>query len=200
MKLYSNQASGNCYKIRLVAHQLGLPCEIHEMDLVGGDCRTAEYRALNPFAKTPAVVLDDGTLLCESNAIMLYLAQGTDLLPTDRLELAFVHQWLFWEQYSHEPVIAVARWSYHYVKNTAETDPRLPDLWEKGKGVLKMMDDHLAKNDFFAAGRYTIADIALFAYTHVAEEGNFDLSGYPNVNAWIERIKKQPNWQPMDKI
>jgi glutathione S-transferase len=131
---------------------------------------------------------------------MLYFAEGTQYLPDDPFDLAKVHQWLFWEQYSHEPCIAVARYWMHYLGRTEAEAPRLPELWEKGRAALGVMEEHLAKADFFVAGRYTIADIALYAYTHVAHQGGFDLGPYPAVRAWIGRVADQPRHIAIDDV
>lgn len=200
LTLYSDQGSGNCYKVRLVMHQLGHALTIREMDVLADDCLTPEFLAINPVGKIPTLVFEDGRVLSESNAILLHFAEGTDLMPVDAFEKAKVYQWLFWEQYSHETAIAVARFSMHYMGQTEKEDPRLPQLWKKGYAALDVMEGHLKDNDFFAGGRYSVADISLFAYTHVAAEGGFDLSAYPNVSAWIERVKAQTGWKPMDKI
>lgn len=200
LTLYSDQGSGNCYKVRLLMHQLGHALNVHEMDILADACLTPEFLAINPVGKIPTLVFEDGRVLTESNAILLHFAEGTELMPTDAFEKAKVYQWLFWEQYSHETAIAVARFSMHYLGQTEKEDPRLPQLWEKGNGALKVMDDHLKETDFFVGGRYSVADISLFAYTHVAHEGGFDLSAYPHVSAWIGRVKAQTGWKPMDEI
>ncbi|WP_417789821.1 glutathione S-transferase family protein [Terasakiella pusilla] len=200
LTLYSDQGSGNCYKVRLVMHQLGHALKIREMDVLADDCLTPEFLAINPVGKIPTLVFEDGRVLSESNAILLHFAEGTDLMPTDAFDKAKVYQWLFWEQYSHETAIAVARFSMHYMGQTEKEDPRLPQLWKKGYTALDVMENHLKEHDFFAGGRYSVADISLFAYTHVADEGGFDLSRYPKVNAWIERVKAQTGWKPMDEI
>jgi len=200
LTLYSDQGSGNCYKVRLVMHQLGHALKIREMDVLADDCLTPEFLAINPVGKIPTLVFEDGRVLSESNAILLHFAEGTDLMPTDAFDKAKVYQWLFWEQYSHETAIAVARFSMHYMGQTEKEDPRLPQLWKKGYTALDVMENHLKEHEFFAGGRYSVADISLFAYTHVADEGGFDLSRYPKVNAWIERVKAQTGWKPMDEI
>jgi glutathione S-transferase len=181
-------------------HQLGHALKIREMDVLADDCLTPEFLAINPVGKIPTLVFEDGRVLSESNAILLHFAEGTDLMPTDAFDKAKVYQWLFWEQYSHETAIAVARFSMHYMGQTEKDDPRLPQLWKKGYTALDVMENHLKEHDFFAGGRYSVADISLFAYTHVADEGGFDLSRYPKVNAWIERVKAQTGWKPMDEI
>lgn len=200
LTLYSNQGSGNCYKVRLLMHQLGHELEIREMDVVSGECQSAEFKAINPVGKVPTLDMGDGVILTESNAIMLHFADETQYIPLDPFEKAFMYQWLFWEQYSHETAIAVARYSMHYLGNSEADDPRLPMLWEKGYGALDVMENHLKDRTFFVAELYTIADIALFAYTHVADQGGFDLSRYPAVQAWLDRVKAQPRFASMDEI
>lgn len=200
LTLYSNQGSGNCYKVRLLMHQLGHDLAIKEMDVVAGDCQAPEFKAINPAGKVPTLLLDEGIVITESNAIMLHFADETQYMPIDPLDKTFVYQWLFWEQYSHETAIAVARYSMHYLGNTEADDPRLPALWQKGYGALDVMEGHLKDREFFVADRYSIADIALFAYTHVADQGGFDLSNYPAITAWLDRVKAQPRFASMDEI
>ncbi len=200
LTLYSNQGSGNCYKVRLLLHQLGYELKIHEVDVVSGECQTPTFKAINPAAQVPTLILDEGMVLAQSNAIMLHFADETQYMPMDHFDKSLMYQWLFWEQYSHETAIAVARYSMHYLGNSEKEDPRLPQLWEKGYKALDVMEEHLSDRDFFVAERYSIADIALFAYTHVAHEGGFDLSNYPHVRGWIERVKAQPRWKSMDEI
>ena len=200
LTLYSNQGSGNCYKVRLLMHQLGHALTIKEMDVVGGECQKPDFLAINPVGKVPTLVLDEGVVLSESNAIMLHFADETQYMPMDHLDKTLCYQWLFWEQYSHETAIAVARYSMHYLGNTEKDDPRLPQLWEKGYTALKVMENHLKDKEFFVADRYSIADIALFAYTHVADQGGFDLTDYPHIRAWLDRVKAQPLYASMDDI
>jgi glutathione S-transferase len=194
--LYNNQLSGNCYKVRLLLAHLGIEYETREIDVFERHGREDVLGDLNPALRVPTVVLDDGRPLAESNAILCYFAEGTDYLPEDRYERAQVLQWLFFEQYSHEPYIAVARfWTL------AEISPGPRELEEKmrgGKAALKAMERHLAEREFLVSDRYTIADIALYAYTHVAPEGRFDLHPYPAVNAWLQRVAEQPGHVPMD--
>lgn len=200
LTLYSDQGSGNCYKVRLLMHQLGHDLNIVETDVVGGETQSDAFLKINPAGKIPTLVLDEGMVLSESNAILLHFADETQYMPMDNWDKSLMFQWLFWEQYSHEPALAVARYSMHYLGQTEKDDPRLPQLWQKGYGALKVMEDHLKDKIFFVAERYSIADIALFAYTHVAHEGGFDLQEYPNVRAWIERIKDQERFASMSEI
>ncbi len=200
--LYSMQYSGNCYKLRLALHQTGTPFRLHDMDTLRGDTRTPAFLAKNPDGKVPLLELPDGRLLPESNAGLFYVATGTDLLPEDRFQRADVLRWMFFEQYSHEPYIAVARFWWTLAPNGREEKAADFPLWhERGYKALAVMEGHLAKEDWFAAGRYTIADIALYAYTHLAHEGGFDLSHYPAVQAWLARVRAQPghvdiHWRP----
>jgi len=195
MKLYNVAYSGNSYKVRLLLHQLGIPCAIIEVDILKGESRTPGFLKINPNGRTP-VLDDDGFVLAESNAILAYLAQGTRYLPDDRRRWALVFQWMFFEQNSHEPFIAASRfWLMHKPDNPERADV-LAAKRESGWAALQVMEEHLAKNDFFVGG-YTIADIALFAYTHVAHEGNFPLDDFPKIRAWIERVKAQPGFIPI---
>jgi len=198
MRLYDYHESGNAYKVRLMLHQLDIAFECVEMDILAGETRTPEFLAINPNGRIPALVLEDGSTLVESNAILFFLAEGTDRIPNDALGRARALQWMFFEQYSHEPYIAVLRfWAF---SGALERNAALvPEKRERGDAALAVMDQHLARNDFFVGGRYSIADIALFAYTHVAGEGGFDLSRTPAVEAWIERVKDQPRFIPIDR-
>ena len=197
--LYSMQNSGNCYKLRLAMSQLGLPFQIVDVDILKGETRTPQFLAINPNGKVPALKLDTGEVLSESNAILFFLAEGTNLLPDDRFCKAEMLQWMFFEQYSHEPYIAVARFWLKIRKGGRELQAHMLDnWWERGYEALGVMERHLETHDFFAADRYSIADIALYAYTHVAEDGEFDLSDFPNINAWMERVRAQPDHVPMD--
>jgi glutathione S-transferase len=195
MLLYNSQVSGNCYKVRLLFAHLGIAYETREVDVFERHGREEILGELNPGLRVPTLVLDDGRPLAESDAILFYFAEGTEYLPEDRYERAQVLQWMMFEQYSHEPNIAVARfWTL------AGISPDASELEEKlrgGKAALRAMDRHLASRQFLVADRYTIADIALYAYTHVAREGRFDLHPYPAVRAWLERVKAQPGHVPM---
>ncbi|SME88608.1 glutathione S-transferase [Tistlia consotensis] len=192
LTLYDYLDSGNGYKVRLLLAQLGRPCERIELDIDRGETRTPDFLAINPNGRIPALVLDDGRPLAESNAILCYLAEGTPFLPADPYERALVMQWLFFEQYSHEPYIAVARYLLRHLPADHPRRARLPELRERGHQALAVMEGHLAGNAFFVGGRYSIADIALYAYTHVAADGGYDLSGYPALGAWLQRIAAQP--------
>lgn len=192
MRLYDYLPSGNGYKVRLLLSQLGIPFERIELDILAGATRTPEYLARNPNGRIPLLETDEGIYLAESNAILFFLADGTPLLPDRSLDRARVLQWMFFEQYNHEPNIATSR---HWIQHLELTDERRERLEEKhglGHEALQVMEGRLAREDFFVARRYTIADIALYAYTHVAPEGGFDLEPYPAVRAWIERVAAQP--------
>ena len=195
MKLYNVPYSGNSYKVRLLLAQLGIPCEIIEVNILEGESRTAEFLKINPNGRTP-VLEDNGFILAESNAILAYLARGTEFLPEDRKKFALVFQWMFFEQYSHEPYIATSRFWIQHKEDSPEKSALLASKRDGGWAALKIMEDHLDKNDFFA-GDYSIADIALFAYTHVAHEGGFPLDDFPKIRGWIERVKTQPGFVPM---
>ena len=198
--LYSMQSSGNCYKPRLLLHQLGLPFRLVEIDPGKGETRTPAFLALNPNGRVPLLVLPDGRMLSESNAMLLYLAEGTRFLPDDRYERALVHQWLFFEQYDHEPVIAVARsWLKVYPERIGKATPeQLADWSKRGNRALAVMEQALKKSDWLAGESYSVADIALYAYTHVAEDGGFDLSAYPAIGAWLARVASRPDHIAMD--
>lgn len=197
MKLYDHLDSGNGYKIRLILALLNTEYERIGVDTLNGASRTDAYRAINANGKIPALQLDDGRVLAESGAILFYLADGSPYLPDDRWVRAEILQWMFFEQYSHEPNIAVMRsWRRHDLI-TPDNEGQIPGKMAEGNRVLAIMNDHLARNDYFASGHFTIADIALYAYTHVASDGGFDLSLYKNVQAWIERVAAQPGYVPM---
>jgi glutathione S-transferase len=192
MRLYDYLSSGNGYKCRLVLARLGLPYERVELDIMAGATRTPQFLALNPNGRIPALELEDGTVLAESNAIMAYLAHGTPLFPSQRLAQAQVLQWLFFEQYSHEPCIAVARFICHLLPPGNPREAELGQLRERGRAALAVMEGHLATHPFFVGSTCTIADLGLYAYTHVADEGGFDLAPFPAVRAWLARVSAEP--------
>jgi glutathione S-transferase len=192
MKLYDYLPSGNGYKVRLLLAQLGIRFELVEKDIVKGETRTPEYLAKNPNGRIPLLELEDGRRLAESNAILYYLADGTPLLPIDRFARAEALQWMFFEQYSHEPYVAVARAWIHLFGKREEWAEKLKEKHERGYQALFVMENHLATRAYFVGDSYSIADIALYAYTHVAEEGDFDLARFPNVRAWLARVTAQP--------
>ena len=198
LTLYDYLSSGNGYKCRLLLAQLGIPYRRVELDILKGETRTPEFLARNPNGRIPALELEDGTILSESDAILFYLAEGTPFLPDDRLGRAQVLQWMFFEQYSHEPFIAVARFIRHLLPPDTPRRTELPRLEQGGYAALGVMERRLADHPFLVADRYTIADIALYGYTHVANEGGFDLAGYPGVRAWMQRVAGQPGHLPIN--
>jgi glutathione S-transferase len=195
MKLYNVAYSGNSYKVRLLLSHLGLRYKAVEVDILKGESRTAAFLEINPNGRTP-VLDDNGFVLAESNAILAYLAKGTKYLPEDRQRFALILQWMFFEQYSHEPFIATSRFWIQHKPDSPEKAAALASRRDGGWAALKIMEEHLAKSDFFVDG-YSIADIALFAYTHVSHEGGFPLDGFPKIRGWLERIKTQPGFLPM---
>lgn len=197
--LHQMSVSGNCYKIRLAAHQLGVPLTLEEYPLHDGLTRKPAFLSKNPNGRVPLLELDDGRTLAESGAILWHLSEGTDLQPSDAWGRAQALQWMFFEQYSHEPYIAVARFIKAYGTPAIQERRKgeWPMLMERGYAALGVMETHLASNDWFAGGRYSIADIALYGYTHCADEGGFDLSRYPAVSAWIARVAARPDYVPL---
>jgi glutathione S-transferase len=195
-RLYDYLPSGNGYKVRLLLTQLGISFEYIELDILKGETRTPEFLEKNPNGRIPVLELEPGVFLSESNAILLYLSESTSFLPTDRLERARVTQWLFFEQYSHEPYIATSRFWLHQGK-AEEYREALAQKQAPGYAALAVMEKRLKDHPFLVGDRYTIADIALFAYTHVAEEGGFSLEKFPGIQAWIERVQAQPQHIPI---
>lgn len=197
IELYGDSISGNCYKLQLLCAELGIDYVWYEMDILAGDAIAPTFLRLNPNGKVPLMVLPDGRCLPESNAILSYLADGSDLAGNDRYTRAEVLQWLFFEQYSHEPYIATSRF---IVKYLGSPDDRMADLAAKqpaGYKALAVMEQHLESQNYFACNQFTIADIALFAYTHVANEGGFDLTEFVAIGSWLERIQARPRFVPM---
>jgi glutathione S-transferase len=197
--LYDFLPSGNGYKVRLLLTQLGIPYRLVQLDTNAGQTRTPQFLARNPNGRIPTVAFEDGSHLFESGAIIWYFAEGTRFMPQDRLERAQTLQWMFFEQYSHEPYVAVVRAWKHVVggKLTPLQEMELPGRIKRGYDALDVMEGHLAKHQFFVGGRYGLADIALYAYTHVADEGEFDLGRYPNIRAWLARVAAQPRHIPI---
>lgn len=197
VRLYQYKPSGNCYKVRLMFRQVGVSYESIELDL---NKRTPYQENLIrklPFGRVPAVELHQGVMLAESNAILLHFTEGTHLMPTDKLIRARVYEWMFWEQYDHEPYIALLR---SWRKFTGIPEGREQEVgWRHQRGVsaLDRLNSRLAANTFLAGEQYTIADIALFAYTHVAEEGGFELKGFPAILRWLDAVKAQPHYFPI---
>jgi len=197
LTVYGMADSGNCYKVKLLLEQLQLPYRWIEISTTKGETRTRDFLARNANGQVPTLELEDGGFLPESGAILHYLAEGSPLLPAGRVERARVLQWMFFEQYSHEPSIAVARAILRYQPPDSPRRAELPRLQERGRKALAVMQEHLAREPFFAAQRYTIADIALYAYTHCAADGGFDLAGYPAVQAWLARVREMPGHVPL---
>jgi glutathione S-transferase len=193
VRLYDYPASGNCYKVRLLLAQLGRPYERVPVDIFAGDTLTDEYAAINPARTTPVLETDDGRFLPESNAILFYLAQGTPFLPDDPYDAAQVMRWLVYEQTDVIPTMGGLRFRLLVGRLT----PDDPDAIRRKEGsleVLRLLDNHLAEREFFVGGRYTIADIAIYGYTHLADEAGIDMEPYANLRAWFERVEQQPGY------
>ncbi|MDX1517583.1 MAG: glutathione S-transferase family protein [Woeseiaceae bacterium] len=195
--IYGDSISGNCYKPKLAAAQTGFDYRWVEVDLMAGETRTPEFLAMNPNGKVPLMDLGDGRYLPESNAMLWYIAEGSALVGTDRFARAGVLSWMFFEQYSHEPFIATSRFIVRYLGNPPDKQQSLEAKKAGGYRALNVMEKHLETHAYFANDAYSIADIALFAYTHVAHEGGFDLSSYPAVNEWLERVRSTDGFVPM---
>lgn len=197
MKIYGNIESGNCYKVKLLACILGIEHEWVHVDVFAGHTRTPAFLALNPNGKVPFVELDDGRQLSESNAILNYLASHTDLLPTDDFDRAKVLQWQFFEQFTHEPPLATARVIKKYFGLPEARKAEYEKFLASGHRALAIMETQLAQTPYLVGNRLTIADISLYGYTHVADEGGFDLSRYPAIQAWLDRIAAHPGYVGM---
>ena len=198
MLLYDSPVSGNCYKVRLLLAHLGLPYERESLDVVDRSNRPEVLGGLNPSLRVPTLVLDDGRSLGESGAILWYFGEGTAFVPDDRYERAQVLQWMFFEQYDHEPAIAVVRFWVAFSGRPEAFADRLEERRAAGYRALDAMERHIAGRRFFVGEGPTLADIVLFAYTHVAPEGGFDLAAYPAVRAWLERVAAMPGHVPID--
>lgn len=198
-KLYSMQRSGNCYKVRLALAQLEIPHDLVEIDILKGETRTPDFLAKNPSGHVPLLEVAPGRYLAESNAILWYVAGGTALAPEDRIERAEVLQWMFFEQHSIEPNLGAAYFWLTLIKGGRDLQRHALEEWmEEGYRALGVMERHLATREFFAADRYSIADIALYAYTHLAHRCDFDLSPFPAIRAWLDRVAAQPRHIRMD--
>lgn len=195
--VYGDAKSGNCYKVQLVLGLLNIPHTWQEMDILKGDTQSASFLAKNPQGKLPLLALDDGRFLSESNAIIGFLAAKSSLIPEDEYAHAKMYQWLFFEQYSHEPYVAVARFIQLYLGLPAARLEEYKSVQLKGYKALDVMENVLTEQDFMIGAALSLADIALFAYTHVAHEGGFDLSPYPNINAWLTRVAQVPGFISM---
>ena len=197
--LHQMQMSGNCYKVRLASRQLGIPLTLKDYGLHDGSTRTPEFLKLNPNGRVPLLEFEDGRLLPESGAILFHLSEGSKLQPPSAWDRAQMLQWMFFEQYSHEPYIAVARFWLHFAKPEDLENKRalVPEWHAKGNAALGVMETHLKTHDWFAGNTYSIADIALFGYTHSAGEGGFILADFPAVSAWLSRVAAQPGHVPL---
>ncbi len=199
-RLWGMSGSGNCYKPVLLMTQLGLPHAWEEVDAVGGATRTPEFLALNPNGRVPLLQLPDGRLLAESNAMLCYLAEGSALLPADRYARALVMQWLFFEQYSHEPYIATVRFWIYCLGKREEWAAKIAEARKQGYAALAVMERQLQQTAFLAGDSYSIADIALYAYTHVADQGDYSLESYPAVRRWLALVQAQPGFVVMPDV
>lgn len=199
IKIYGDIQSGNCYKIKLLANLLDIPHQWRNVNILQQETHTEEFMSINPNGKIPVLVLEDGSSLWESNAILNYLAEGTSFLPEGKLSRAQVLQWQFFEQYSHEPFIAVACYIAKYLGLPKEREAEYHAKQTGGHKALSVMDNHLSQNDYFVGNVYTIADISLYAYTHVASEGGFDLTQYPAITCWIKRLALHPKHISMNQ-
>ena len=197
MKIYGDHRSGNCYKLELLCALLDLDYEWQSVDIMRGETRTLDFLARNPNAKVPLLELSDGRCLAESNAILLFLAEGSRLVPTESFSRARMFQWLFFEQYSHEPYIAVARFIALYLGLPQERQAEYQSKQAGGYKALDVMETQLQDSPYMVADGPSLADIALYAYTHVAADGGFELTGYPAITAWLRRIESLPGYRPM---
>lgn len=197
LTLYDNWDSGNGYKVRLLLAHLAMDYRLTNLDTEAAETHTPAFLAINPNGKVPAIVLDDGRALFESNAILLYLSEGSALLPADRFARAQVAQWLFFEQYSHEPQVAVARYINRHLPAGHPRYAELPTRLEGGRRALGIMERHLAAHRWMVGAAFSVADIGLYAYTHVADQGGFDLGEFPAVQAWCARVAALPRHVPM---
>jgi glutathione S-transferase len=197
-RLYQHPGSGNCYKIQLLLELLGLPYETVNVNILAGESRTPAFLAHNPVGKVPVLQIGSDDFLPESNAALWYLAEGSRFLPADRRGRAEVVRWLSFEQYSHEPNVATARFWIHFLGNPPQYAERLQEKQEAGRHALRIMDDHLARADYFVGGGYSIVDIALYAYTHVADEADIELAPYPAILAWLARVGGEPGHVAME--
>ena len=197
MVLYDYLDSGNGYKVRLLLAHLRIPYELHLLDIMAGATRTPQFLAINPNGRIPVLVLDDGTPLAESNAILCYLAEGTPFWPAQRVDRARVLQWLFFEQYSHEPYVATPRFIVRHLPTDSPRRAELPARLAQGRAAFAVLETQLAQTSFLVGDRCTIADIALYAYSHVAAEGGHDLQPLPRVRQWLARVAAQPGHVPM---
>lgn len=200
LTIHGNSVSGNCHKLRLLCEQLGRGYRWIETDNTRGQTHTPEFLAKNPNGKVPVIELEDGRILTESNAILCWLAEGTEYFGGDAWQRAQTLSWMFFEQYSHEPYVAVARFIRGWTPGDSPRRAELPKCIERGNAALAVMEKHLSSSEWFSGAHYGIADIALFAYTHCATDGGFDLSRYPQVSRWLDRVRATPRFVPMPPV
>ena len=198
LKIYGDSRSGNCYKLQLLCAEMDIPYDWQEVDILAGDTRTPEFLSMNANGRIPLLELPDGRYLAESNAILCYLADGGDFFGHDAFSRAEILQWMFFEQYSHEPFIATSRFIIRYLGSPPERHAELLQKQEGGYAALGVMEHQLKEHAYITGDKFSVADIALFAYTHVADEGDFDLAGFRAVIDWVERIKSRPGHRPME--
>jgi len=198
--IHGNSVSGNCHKLRLLCEQLGREYRWIETDNTRGQTHTPEFLAKNPNGKVPVIELEDGRILTESNAILCWLAEGTEYFAGDAWQRAHTLSWMFFEQYSHEPYIAVARFIRGWMPDDSPRRAELPKCIERGNAALAVMEKHLASSEWFSGAHYGIADIALFAYTHCAADGGFDLARFRQVSRWLDRVRATPGFVPMPPV
>ncbi|MBD3644210.1 glutathione S-transferase family protein [Alcanivorax sp.] len=196
--LYEFSSSGNCYKLRLAMAQLGISFRRIEKDITRGETRATDFLAINPNGRIPVLVTPDNKVLPESNAALWYLGKDSKLMPEDDFQQAQALQWMFFEQYNHEPNIATSRYWIHVLGEREKYAEALVEKQQKGHDALRVMESHLSGRNFFVGSDYSIADIALYAYTHVAGQGGFSLEDYPAIRAWLERIEQQPGYVSME--
>ncbi len=195
IQVFGDSISGNCLKVKWVCDVLNIPCRWEEVDILNGESRVPAFLAMNPAGQVPVVILEDGRALAQSNAIAMYLAEGSRLIPADRYGRAKVSEWLFWEQYRHEPYIAVARFQVVYQHRTfAELEPKLV---ERGHAALSRLEAATGESAFLVGEALSLADIALVAYTRMAGQGGFDLNAYPAVRSWIGRVEGELRLDPL---
>lgn len=197
LKIYGDSRSGNCYKIQLLCAELGIDYDWEEVDILAGETRTPQFLAMNANGRIPLLALPDGRYLAESNAILFYLADGSEYFTGDAYARADILRWMFFEQYSHEPYIATSRFIVKYLGSPADRQASLEEKKAGGEAALVIMEQQLSRHPFITGDNFNLADIALFAYTHVADEGGFDLDEYPAIRKWIMQITERPNYVPM---
>ncbi len=197
LKIYADSRSGNCYKIQLLCAEMGIDYDWQEVDILAGETRTPEFLAMNANGRIPLLALPDGRYLAESSAILFFLADGSEFFAGDAYSRAEILQWMFFEQYSHEPNIATSRFIIKYLGSPPDRQASLEQKRDAGQQALAVMERQLLRHPYIVGDKYNIADIALFAYTHVADEGGFSLSDYPAIQAWIEHIERRPKFVPM---